>query len=396
MPVADSHRPLTIACLINHFPILSETFIGVQIRALERLGHKVIPISFSRSEGPAQPQDAKIAAKTWYILEESAGSALAGGLGSIGGWKGALSFIHAQKAMSWRSIIYHGMRLADLLRFERVDHLQVQFAWGGLAYGIVAARLAGCSVSFVGHGADIYLSPDDLPAKLNHVDIAFASCTTMAEDFRRMAPDARIEQIAMGIELDRLPDTRADQLAGLDFLFVGRLVEKKGLDVLLDALVSLPIDVRPKVDIVGDGPLAPKLKERIANEGLEAHVRMLGAKDSDWVFAHLPSYHAAVVPCVPAEDGDRDTGPLIAKEAMALGVPVIASDFMGLSDIVDASCGISVVTASSEALAAALTEARAWSPEQRRKLGEGGRRKVEQLFTADVQARRIADAIVSA
>lgn len=396
MFAASSQSALTIACLVNEFPVLSETFIGVQMRALERLGHHVVPIAFSRPDGPAQPQDARIARKTWYLSEEHVGSVLEGGLTAIDRWSKAMAFVCDQKAISRRSIIHHGLRLAALLRRESVDHLQVQFAWGGLAYGIFAAKLAGCSVSFVGHGADIYLAPADLPAKLNHVDIAFAPCTTMVEDFRRLAPEARIEQIAMGIELDRLPAAKADEPAGPDFLFVGRLVEKKGLDVLLDALSSLPAEIRPALDIVGDGPLKPRLEERIAREGLETGVRLLGARDSAWVFSHLPSYHAVVVPCVPAANGDRDTGPLIAKEAMALGVPVIASDFMGLADIVDASCGISVATASSEALAVALVEARAWSPERRQELGLGGRHRIEKFFTADSQARRVADAIASA
>lgn len=392
---SHSRPPLTIACLMNEFPVVSETVIGVQIRALERLGHRVLPVAVSRPGGSAQPDDT-FAERALYLCDRRPWSI--SDLVHImpGRWSRAMGFLREQKTMSRWSLLYHGWRLANLLRRERVDHLQVQFAWEALSYGIVASKLAGCGVSFVGHGADVYLAPADLSAKLRHVDIAFASCSTMAADFRRLAPEARIERIAMGIELDRVPQPKALAPAGPDFLFVGRMVEKKGLDVLLDAISSLPADRRPSIDIVGEGPLGPKVQNRILEEKLEDSVRLLGYRDPAWVFDHIPYYHAVVVPCVPARNGDRDTGPRIAKEAMALGVPVIASDFMGLADLVDARCGLPFATASSEALAAALSEAQNWSPERRRELGTAGREKVETEFNADFQARRMAGLIAAA
>jgi glycosyltransferase involved in cell wall biosynthesis len=384
-------RRLKIAMLVNEFPVLSETFVGTQMRALERLGHEVIPIAFKRGIGPAQPRDARLAERTIALSSLPQIPDPRYLPTSLPGLLRAITFIRAQKGLPGRSLAYHGLRLATLLKQTGACHIQAQFAWAAASHAIIAARLAGIGVSFVSHGADVYGGAVDLPAKLAHADIAFATCDAMAEHLHALAPAARVERISMGVDLSSMPPAMPAARPAEGFLFVGRLVEKKGIAILLDAMARIPAAARPRLDIVGAGPLEETIRARIGSEGLSDRVALLGARSSEWVLAHARDYRAVVVPCVPASDGDRDTGPLIAKEAMALGVPVIASDFMGLAEIVDGHCGISVPHGSAEALSQALGRAMAWTSAERHKLGAAGRARIEALFSDTIAARRVAE-----
>jgi glycosyltransferase involved in cell wall biosynthesis len=123
---------------------------------------------------------------------------------------------------------------------------------------------------------------------------------------------------------------------GEEILFVGRLVEKKGVAHLLDALV-LVRRRRPAATllVVGSGPLEPSLRERAQDLGLADAVRFAGAV----LNPDLPAYYrrAAVlaVPSIVARDGDREGLGLVIAEALACECPVVASDLPAIADVVE-------------------------------------------------------------
>ena len=119
-------------------------------------------------------------------------------------------------------------------------------------------------------------------------------------------------------------------------LAVGRLVEKKGFDVLVDAAAALGADAL-QVRILGDGPLRGALDERIAATG--APVELLGSAPPAQVLAAMGEADVLAMPCVVAADGDRDSMPVVVKEAMAMGLLVVASDEVGLPECVLAPWG---------------------------------------------------------
>ncbi len=118
-------------------------------------------------------------------------------------------------------------------------------------------------------------------------------------------------------------------------LFVGRLVAIKGVDVLLAAL-SRVRERHPELGLVvlGDGPLAPALREEARRRGLADWVRFAGAADRDQVAAHLRACRAVVVPSVVDERGRAEGTPSIALEALAAGARLVVSDAGGLPDLV--------------------------------------------------------------
>jgi len=186
-----------------------------------------------------------------------------------------------------------------------------------------------------------------------------------------------------GVDLAAFPATEpsARMPAGHDpveLLAVGRLVEKKGFDVLLEALSRLD---RPyRLRLVGDGPLRPRLEAMIAARRLADRVELVGR----CTHATLPDYYAGadvvVVPSVVDSTGDRDGLPNVVLESMASQRPVVASAVAAIPAAVrDGVTGTLVPPRDPDALAGALT-ALIDSPARRAELGRAARRTAETEF----------------
>jgi glycosyltransferase involved in cell wall biosynthesis len=380
----------TIAYLTPAFPVLSETFVGTEMRAMARRGHRIVPIAFRRHPGPAQSADAKLSASAWYMEDLGFSDALSG-MAHLkpSFWKG-LKFALRQKGMSTRSLLYSAARLAAVAGYEKCDHIHAHFAQATAATALVAARMLGIGVSFVGHGYDVYATPSDLPLKLSHADFAVAVCGDMARDFHRLAPNAKIDVVYCGVDPDRFAPVERMVTPGQRLLFIGRLCETKGVGDLLDALALIPSDRRPSIDLVGHGPLGADLERRTDELGLRPWISFLGARSAEWVARHGPGYRALVGPFKLAENGDRDTGPVVVKEAMAMGLPVVTTDFMGCKEMVSAETGIKVPPGDPVSLAAALERVAGMRDEEVERMGRSGRRRLLNLFTADRQAQTLS------
>ncbi|WP_309134374.1 glycosyltransferase [Cellulomonas sp.] len=220
-------------------------------------------------------------------------------------------------------------------------------------------------------GGDLYALRGAAVRRLKRAAVARAGAVTvMNEEMRRLvvelgaAPD-RVQVVPMGADLRGLARPAGASRSGR-LLFVGRLVEKKGLAVLLDALRSLPAQVRPSLDVVGDGPLRAQLER--AAEGLDVTFR--GQLGRDDLAAAYAAADVAVFPSVVAGSGDQDGLPVALIEAMAAGCAVVASDLPGLDEaVVAGESGVLVPSGDPRALAGAVAELLASEP-TRRRLGD--------------------------
>lgn len=173
------------------------------------------------------------------------------------------------------------------------------------------------------------------------------------------------------------PEGKAAEPAGF-LLFVGRLRIRKGVEVLLEALRGLP---ELKLRIAGDGEHRAALERRTAELGLEGRVEFLGRCSAGRVRALLAGARALVVPST------YEGMPLVVLEAMEAGVPLVASRVSGIPEVVvDGETGWLVPPEDPEALAAALA-ALAAGPEEARRRGEAGRRRIEAAFRPAVAAQ---------
>ena len=384
----------SIAYVLADFPALSETFIGNEIRAMQQKGHRVLPIIMHRSSGPAQPDDIRLAATSPSLDDVSWGQAARAALRpSRSAWQ-ALSFVLKQRKLPRLSLLANAMKMAALARRAGCSHVHAHFAGGATAHAIVAARWIGASISFIGHGHDIYSEPEDLPAKLAAADFVVATCEDMAGDFRSLQPGTTVGRITCGTDPERFVPAVTDEHNGR-FLLIGRLVGQKGIDDLLRALALLPDEVT--VDVVGEGPLRSELAAQARQLGLsEKRVNWLGARPSTWISEHAPDYLALLAPFKPDSAGQRDTGPVVIKEAMAMGLPVISTRFMGAKEMVTAETGYFFEPGDVAHLARTMAEVAGLSRTARRRIGEAARLRVVALFSLRHQAENLSALVEAA
>ena len=161
----------------------------------------------------------------------------------------------------------------------------------------------------------------------------------------------------------------------LRLLFVGRLVEQKGLDTLLAAArLLMASDVRFHLQIVGGGPLRGLLDDQIASFGLKSHVALAGALSREDVLDVFSNADLFVLPS--RQEGM--SGALL--EAMAHGLPVIATRISGSEEVVDSSIGWLVPVDDERAIAAAVVQAIEVGQSGLLDMGRLARRKVLRDF----------------
>jgi glycosyltransferase involved in cell wall biosynthesis len=174
--------------------------------------------------------------------------------------------------------------------------------------------------------------------------------------------------------------------------FLGRLVPKKGVDVLVRAVPAL-LEVQPRLHVVigGAGPESDELRALSGELGVEGHVHLVGRIDWDRVPAFLAMGDIFVLPSVVDPAGNVDGLPTVLPEAMGMAKAIVASDVGGIGLLVEhGKTGILVpsgdVAALVDALGTLIEDAH-----QREALGRAARRAIEGQFTWEKVAGRIAD-----
>lgn len=390
-----------IAYLTTGFPVLSETFIGNEIRAMKALGHTIVLAGFERLTGPAQPEDQQLAQELILLKEIPVAKVLWQLTSNPGRLQSAMAFINKQKGLPRRSLLWYAARMAALVEQQGCEHIHAHFGLASAATAIAAARLAGISVSFTCHGFDIYRAPADLPEKLEAADFAVAVCDEMKQDMHHLMPTATVHRIRCGIDPEQFSSHIRNSYSQNRLLYLGRLSETKGIDVLLHALANIPARERPRLDIVGDGPLRLELLIRMIQLDLMGYVHFLGEKPQSWFAENHHRYTALAAPFVVTPQGVKDTGPLVIKEALALKLPVITTDIQACREMLTDQFGQTlpvgdmVTSGDKFALAASIRKFMQLPPGLLRQMGEQGREHLLTHFRISDQAKLLSSAIQS-
>jgi glycosyltransferase involved in cell wall biosynthesis len=277
------------------------------------------------------------------------------------------------------------VRLAILVRERGIDHLHAHFGSVSTTVARLAARLAGITYSFTAHAKDIFheeVDPADMERKLSDA----AAVVTVSDynlDYLRTwsGPSAaRVRRIYNGIDLASFaPATPRERPAVV--VGVGRLVEKKGFDHLVDAIDLLAREGRQvRLDLIGTGAVEDALRAQVDRLGLGDAVRFLGPLPQERIREAVT--HAAVLaaPCVVGADGNRDGLPTVILESLALGTPVVATPVTGIPEAVDDEItGLLVPEGDAAALARAIARLLD-DPELRCRFACTGRKLVEGRF----------------
>jgi glycosyltransferase involved in cell wall biosynthesis len=303
---------MAIAFVFDAFPSPSETFLRREVDALRARGLDVRPLAFRAGEGAlALPLAASLAARL------------------IRRGRGQVWWQHRGRdwARGWK----------QNPPFE-IEHLHAAWASFPAAWASGAAAELGVPWSFSGHARDVWVEGGDLPRKLG--GCAFATACTRAGHghLQQLAPHgARVLYAPHGLPLDEWP-LRAplanDPARPFQILSVGRLVPKKGFEILLRALANLePGEGRLwQARIIGSGPERARLEAMRDKLKLQGRVFFDGAQSGAQVRAAMEQADAFVLPCRVARDGDRDGLPNVLLEAAAVGVPILAGDAGSVRD----------------------------------------------------------------
>jgi glycosyltransferase involved in cell wall biosynthesis len=428
----------TVAYILKGYPRLSELFITSEIYRLEQLG---VPLRLYVIKPAAEAQShgliARIKARPQYLPATTSLSAtplrrwlalhLSDFLPSVrrvarhrpAGLARAAAAACAQALRARRGLrprkVYlkeflQAAAIADrVLAAKDVRHLHAHFCHGATTVAWLAAMMTGLPFSCTAHAKDIYcaaLNPAGLLRRKLRAARFVVTCTDANRaHLERIEPRAKVHCIYHGLNaeftslLDRktaveltqpappaLPPTR------LRALGVGRLVEKKGFDVLVEACGILRGQgVAVEAVIVGEsGAHEAEIRRRIAALGLAAHVRLKGPMEQARLYEEYGRASAFCLPCRVLEDGDRDGIPNVLVEAMACGVPVITTNVSGIPEVVrDGVNGQLVPPDDPQALAAALLRC-AREPQFAERLAHAGRATVRERFDGDAHAAQLA------
>jgi glycosyltransferase involved in cell wall biosynthesis len=393
-----------VAYLTGQYPAVSHTFILREVEALRRLGLTVHTASVHRT-GPEHqrgPSEKEAARTTFYLLEaaKSVGpliAAQAPALTAPGRYFGTLARAWRLRAPGMRAALYQLFYFAEAtilarhLRAEGVAHLHNHFAGPSASVSMLAARLAGIGYSFTLHGPADLAEPARWRLGEKIAGARFVACISHYARSQAMllsdpADWKKLKIIHCGVEpeLYTRRDT-ADDKGPLHLVFVGRLAPVKGLRVLVEALAARNGgDVR--LTVVGDGP------ERAALEAMAAplgeKVRFTGFRSQEEVAAILATAHGFILPSF------AEGVPVVLMEALAAGLPVIATRITGVPELVeDGVSGFLVTPGDPAALRDAIERLNAL-PDRGRAMGARGRARVRAEFDVSAEAARMASLFI--
>lgn len=228
-----------------------------------------------------------------------------------------------------------------------------------------AAIIHDIEWGFSAHAKDIWTSPDwEIKEKLDAATSgARFGVTCTASGLRQLqkfeSSSGTVELAYHGLDLDRFPSPPERAISAtsqINFLSVGRLVEKKGFDRLLQSLALLPQTLQWRWVHVGGGALGPMLKSLATELGINEQIDWLGELPQPDVIEQMRIADIFVLPSRIADDGDRDGLPNVLMEAASQKLPLIATPVSAIPEFIENRQHGLLVNDSPETLAAALSE----------------------------------------
>jgi glycosyltransferase involved in cell wall biosynthesis len=273
----------------------------------------------------------------------------------------------------------------------RADVIHVHSAKAGFLGRLAsAARRAGRACVFTPHGwsfwaaagaeARLYVALERLAARWCHAIVTLSSAERAAGLDAGIGRPEQYRVIPNGVELERFELPR-DPVPGR-ILMIGRLAAPKRPDLALRALAQVRRKLpRAELHLVGDGPLQPRVERLRTELGLDRAVRFLGHRDD------VPELLARAECVLLASD--YEGCPLAVVEAMAAGVPVVATDAGGTGELVNSGrTGILTPRGDADALATGL-EVLLTDPRRGQRLGTAGRRTAERDLSLSTMVERL-------
>lgn len=408
----NASSPKKLAIVVKGWPRLSETFIAQELVALEDRGIGFELWSMRRPTDKKRHDlhhalRAKVNYLPEYLYEEP-----------IRVLKGLR---HAMRRETFRSTVKLWLR--DLRRDPTPNRIrrfgqaavlvqeapkELQFLYAHFLHTPAsvtryASHLLGIKWGFSAHAKDIWTTPE-WEKREKSADAAFGvTCTELgAEHLRSLAAEkSRLDLVYHGLDLLRFPEPppprppRDGSGEAIDLISVGRLVEKKGYDILLDALAELPASLNWRFIHIGGGDLRPRLEKRAKKLGIADRIEWRGACNQDEVVAAMRAADVFVLASRIAKDGDRDGLPNVLMEAASQELPIVATKVSAIPEFVeDGKSGI-LVEQDTKAIARALADV-IGDPERRMVMGRAARARLVADFNMNCGIDKLATRLSAA
>jgi len=406
---ATADRSLRIAMLTSSYPLYAgdttAPFIEELAAGIGALGHRVEVVLPAHPRLRRAPHERGVGLHPYPYAPGLRRLQVWGYASSLAGDVGLRGSAYAAAPLALAASTVATARLARRLR---PDLVVAQWVIPNGPPAALAARLAGCPLVVSLHGSDVFLAERKAPIgrAARAVFGRAAAVTACSPDLAARAiglgaRPATTTTIPYGVDPARFrphaPDERAAIRARLGLrdgerlvLGGGRLVYKKGLDVAIDAFAGDAVrEAGPaRLVIFGYGDLEEELRAQAARLGLADRVLFAGRIERD----HIPALFAAadlfLLPSVHDHAGNVDGLPNTLLEAMATGLPIVASDVVGVPTVIDDGVhGRLVPERDSAALGVALA-ALLREPARAAALGVAARERVERELTWPQIARR--------
>ncbi len=417
--MVESGSNKQIGYLLRSYPRLSQTFVLNEILALEKIGvsiqifaltnprEKVVQMQVDQVQAPVHYLDESIQPRRLgQMLREHAEVARL----YFTGYIRSLFYVAAHPKLDqgytassrWECFLQAVHLVYVLRRQERktgkmIDHLHAHFAHDPALIAFLVHLMTGIPFSFTAHARDLYQVPEDvLTDRIRRARAVVTCCRANLDYLNQIAPSHqyKFSLIYHGVNLDDFePASNMGASSAAEnpiILSVGRLVEKKGFQDLLQALLKVKEKgQRFRCTIYGDGPLSGTLERWVEEHGMAGDVRLMGDSTQQELISIYQNATLFALTPVQTEDGDRDGIPNVLLEAMAVGLPVVTTAVSGIPELVDDNQnGLLYPSRDVDGISSGILELLR-NVEKRTRLGEAASKKVTEQFDIALAANRL-------
>ncbi len=386
---------MRIAIFLGEFPALSETFILRRITGLMDRGHDVEIFSHrprKEKETPPAYDQYQLYNRCHYLSKGPERGMRKFFLVCIGRICLGLFGLRMLRCYSIRYLCRYLTSRSTAAKLDATYDV-VYAAFGTHALEAMKYQKDGLLrgplvVSFHGYDLSRFLRESEsckYPELFKHIRFALPVCRYFAQRLETLGMDKeKTAVLYSGVEVSRI-----DYRGGRPFnkvvrlISVGRLVEKKGMSDIIECVSQLIAKgVQAHLSLVGSGPLQPDLEAQAASLP-EGSVTFHGWLSPTKLYALIADSDVFVGAYIQAVNGDEDTIPNVMKEAMSVGVPVIATNHSGTPELIDHDeSGILVDPGSPEQIAEAVVDL-INNPDKTNQLVTRARKIVEEKFESE-------------
>lgn len=340
----------SVAYLAPEIPALSATFVYEEIHALERRGIHVVPFSVHVPSNPAEGQDA-LASRVTVLYQGNSLLAMVQSLFWLPmfGGRTLQAIVWLLKDMTtlgwfrlegWK-LVYQflaGVRMARNMRLAGCSHLHIHFAHVPTQIGMYASAMSGVPFTVTAHANDIFERGQLLQRKAARAKKFLTISEYNIRHLRGLgipADQLAIVRCGVSIVADASSEGRPRQSGPVRVGSLGRMVEKKGFDVLVKAVALLKQrGLSVELQLAGDGPLREELQILVQSQGLERDVIFKGSMPHSQVNAWMKELDIFALACKQDRAGDMDGIPVVLMEAMSQALPVVSTRLSGIPELV--------------------------------------------------------------